>query len=92
MGVTSSLISLLPPRDRNSCVLCTGDCKTFATLEEFNINSTVSELNSVGKLIQTCLEVKVSDKFQSHSGKTSSEFPTLCHKVLTQTGLFSPRG
>ena len=60
VGVTSRLISLLPPRDRYSCILSTHDCKTVATLEEFNINSTVSELDSLGKLIQTCLEGKVS--------------------------------
>ena len=67
MGVTSSLVSLLPPKDRNSCVLCTGDCETFATLEEYNIIGTVrtrSEEESLGKLIQTCLEIKVSNNLE----------------------------
>ena len=54
-----NMVLLLPMRDRSCCVLCTEGLDYFSSLDDFNINGNFSELYSMSKLIQKCLEEKV---------------------------------
>ena len=53
------LVLLIPPRARRSCVLCSKNCKEYGVLDDINNTGSFSDLGSMGKLIQSCLEDKV---------------------------------